>query len=313
MTETRIPTIEETVSTILPKERLVVLRNFANPAEQQMGKERLERSWGHVRPNSVLVAAMANHWAPGAWHRVADMLNYTTQTGLCCALDEIQDRCFQPYDALGTMRNEAILHALNEGYEWLCYVDCDVEPEPDTLVRLIRWDMPIVAPYVVEPGTGKPLHGPMWPANTGLHTIRWCVLSMLLFRTSVFNCVGPRFWGDAMGADEGYHFKTLWHYGHRPYLDTNTRLVTASRPTYPLATNRMTWEQRQEFWKRKLDGMRQPPDRRPYTQAVDPKLVIDGEYMPFNILPGQTQAQVNGHRPGLALPAMTGTRPKGSA
>ena len=306
-----VPSIAETTATIKPQERLVILRNFATDQERDTGKLRMERSWGHIRPNSVLVAAIGNHWAPGSWARVADMLIYTNRQGVCAGFDEIQDRCFQPYDALGTMRNEAMLHAANEGFEWLCYIDCDVQPEPDTLLKLLRWDMPIIAPYVVEPGTGKPLHGPQYGCGKGLVPIRWCVLSMLLFRTSVFNAVGPRFWGDAMGADEGYHFKTLWHYGHRPWLDTNTQLVVGGRPTYPLATNRMTWEQRQEFWKRKLEGLMQPPDRRPLHPGVDPALLTpDGEYMPFAVMspgaaPGGT---ANGSSPILGG-IITGTRP----
>lgn len=308
-----------------PRHKLVVVRSFATPQERDAGRRKMDISWPHVRPDSVLVAAMGNHWPEGAWHRVVDMILETNRRGVYAALSEVQDRCFDPYDSLGTMRNEAILEAQYEGFEWLLYVDCDIRPEPDTILRLLAWQMPIVAPLVVEPGTGKPLHGPAHAANGGLKPAKWCVLSMLLFRTTVFNCTGPRFWGDAIGADEGYHFKTLWLYGHRPWIDTNTQLVVGGKPTYPLAYNRRIrtepdrqaseakarqwlsaqyppqgvedviqyvrdtarWDGRAQFWRQKAERLLQPPDRRPPTP--DSPGVIDGEYLPF-FLDGSVEA-----------------------
>ena len=226
---------------VTPKHRYIALRSFVTQQERTLAQNRTNIEWTHIRPNSILVAAMGNHWAPGAWQRVSDMIMYTNHNGHYCALSEIQDRCLDPYDALGTMRNEAMITARTEGFEWLCYLDNDVLPAKETLLNLLRWDLPIVAPFVVEPGSGRQLHGPPHQPNSGLRPVKWCVLSMLIFRVSIFNCVGPRFWSDAVGADEGFHFQTLWLYGHRPYLDTNTQLVVAYQPTYPLATNRLSY------------------------------------------------------------------------
>ena len=231
------------------------------------------------------------------------MMMYTNSQGWACWLQEIQDRCFNPYDALGVMRNEAVLDAQNAGFEYLCMLDADVLPQPDYLIRLLKWQLPIVAPYVVEPGSGKPLHGPTFPINTGVHPARWCVLSMLLFKTAVFNCTDSHFWDNPMGADEGYHFKTLYRFGHQPWVDTSTQLIVSKIPTYPLATNRMTPAERQEFWNNKLAGLQKEPDRRPLDQNSPHQQ--NGIYMPFITKPAPVAP---GTLAGLPGQIMIGTR-----
>lgn len=249
---------------VTPKHRYIHLRSFATQWETQRGQAAANSQlakWGHIRPDSVLICPMGYYWAPGSWQKVVDMMIYTQQQGVYVAMSELQDRCFQPYDALGTMRNEAAIIAMNEGFEWLLYLDNDVQPERDTLLRMLHWQMPIISPFVAEPGNGRRLFGPTWEPNQGLKPAKWVVLSMLMFRTNVFNCVGTRFWSDAIGADEGYHFQTLWRYGHHPWIDTNTQLVTAGGPHYPLSSNRMNAQQRRELWERLQSNRRNPPDR----------------------------------------------------
>jgi len=275
--------------------RYVHVRSFASDEELKRGSESQSSRWNHVRPDSILVCGMGFHWSSEgfAWNKVCNMIEYTQSLGYYVGFSEIQDRCFNPYDALGTMRNEAILMAQNEGFEWLCYVDNDVLPEPDALVRLVQRQYPIISPYVVEPGTGRSLYAPTLSPNSGVHPAKWTVLSMLLFRTSVFNCTGPYFWRDAVGADEGFHFQTLWHYGHRPWIDTDIQLVISGAPHYPLSTNRLTSSERAELWDVVNDKRNGPPDRRP----MDPNgpNVVDGEYMPW-VPPGhknEEQVQVD--------------------
>lgn len=217
-----------------------VFRSYPSLPELQNSHRQMEHGWTHIRPNSVLVAAMGNHWRGPAWNKVIDMVDYTQGQGVYCAMSEIQDRCFQPYDALGTMRNEAILQALGEGFQYICYIDNDVQPEQDCLIKLLNWGMPITAPYIVEPGTGKGMFGPDLKPATGLQRAKWCVLSMLLFQTSIFRQIGPEFWRDAIGADEGYHFQKLAYYGYPLFIDTGLQLVVGGRPLYPLALNRMS-------------------------------------------------------------------------
>ena len=220
--------------------RHTVFRSYPSQPELQNGHRQMERGWSHIRPDSVLVAAMGNHWRGPSWNKVIDMVDYTQAQGVYCAMSEIQDRCFNPYDALGTMRNEAILTALGEGFQYLCYIDNDVQPEPDFLIKMLSWGMPVTAPYVVEPGTGKGLFGPALTPATGLQRAKWTVLSMLMFQTAVFRQIGPEFWRDAIGADEGYHFQKLAYYGYQLFIDTGLPLVVGGRPLFPLAINRMT-------------------------------------------------------------------------
>ena len=265
-----------------PKHQYVSIRSYPTEPERKMALAKNERTWPHIRPNSVMIAAIGYHWKPGSWNKVVDMMQHTMNQGVYCALQEIQDRCFKPYDALGTMRNEAIMMAKIEGFDWLLMIDNDIQPKPDTLSRLLNWDMPIVAPLVLEPGTGKQLSGPPMQANTGLTPAKWAVLSMLLFDTKVFNCFpAGNMWADAIGADEGFHFLKLRSFGHRLYVDTNTQLVVGGEPLYPLAMNRFTPEERQKWETDKIAKLQAPPDRR----AIDPfgPSVIDGDYMPFAV------------------------------
>ena len=270
----------KTVYPTTPKHSYVSVRSYATDAERQIATNEMPRTWPRIRPKSVLICAMGYHWSPTSWNKVADMLLYTQKQGTYVGLQEIQDRCMDPYDALGTMRNEAIMQAEGEGFEYLLYVDNDIQPQPDCLSRLLSWHMPIVAPYVLEPGTGKQLSGPPVAANSGLHPGKWAVLSMLLFHVNVFKPFMGHFWSDAIGADEGFHFQRLWtQTGHIPYLDTNTQLVVSGVPLYPLALNRYSWEDRQQVWKDKIAKLNAPPDRRPI-DAFGPG-VVDGDYMPF--------------------------------
>ncbi len=255
------------------------VRYNASERQRQLSQWRNDNLWNHASPESVFVAAIGNHWKPGSWQRVMDMVHFTNAYGYPCALDEIMDRCFQPYDALGAMRNEAILRAC-QGYDWLCMVDNDVYPESDYLVRLIEHRRSITSPYVAEPSSGRPLHGPYAHPFSGLQPVRWCVLSMLVFRVNIFNATGPELWNNAIGADEGYHFQKLWHYGFQPYLDTDLMMPVGSDPTYPLATLRMQPEDAEAFWNKRREYILSMPDRKP-VNPNDTRKSEYGEYMPF--------------------------------
>jgi hypothetical protein len=255
-----------------------ILSYSESQVKAQRDQDRFQNSWQHASPGSVLVAPIGNHWKGDSWEKVVDMVEFTHASGYNIRLQEIMDRCFNPYDSLGTMRNEAQL-AASQGFEWLLMVDNDVRPEPDMLVTLMSRGHSIIAPYVYEAPTGKPLHGPHTKMKTGVQPVRWCVLSMLLIHTNVFNSAGPNYWANAIGADEGYHFQVLWHYGHRPWIDTEQILPVAKTPTYPLATLRMSDEDYAEFWGSRRKSRLEPPDR----SAKGPgKFNNDqNEYVPF--------------------------------
>jgi len=271
--------------------RMNTVATFPSEAERQAAHLKTVHSWPHIRPNSVYVAAMGNHWAPGSWARVIDMVLKTNELGIPCWMQEMQDRNFSPYDALGTMRNEAATEAQMYGFEWICYVDNDIYPEPDTLARLIavadEWGVPIIAPYITEPEVGRPLHGAPLQEGQGLKPVKWCVLSMLIFRTSIFRTFNGAFWQDAIGADEGYHAKKLHLYGYRQYIDTNTRCYVSpgknARPTYPLSLNRLPADERRAWMDAKIKNLQEPPNRGPLDpyDAQRRGVLINGEYLPF--------------------------------
>ena len=265
-------------------EAQVQLRYTANALEARTIKDRTEWGWKHANPMSCFVAAVGNHWRGTSWAHVADMVQHANTQGFRVDMEELQDRCNDPYDALGTMRNEAIMKA-RQGYEYLLYVDTDVLPPADTLVRLMRHDRPIVSPYFEEADTDKPLNGP------GIHRYmdppvqrsRWSVLSMVLIKTNVFNAFGggaTSFWSDAVGADEGIHAQRFYDVGHPWYIDTHIVVPCVNKPTYPLASNRMTPEQKERFWQMKRDWLAAPPYRGPH-HANDKRVDDMGVYMPF--------------------------------
>ena len=258
------------------------LRYMSSPAEHAICTYRAANGWDHARPMSVLVCVIGNHYRERSWARIVDMVDFANREGIYCSLMEIQDRCMKPYDALGTMRNEAIINA-RQGWEWMCMVDADVLPPPDTLVKMLKRaddrGHSILVPYVDEPGTGKRLHGPEREKFSGIWRVRWAVLSFLLFRTSVFSAwPGGEFWDNAIGSDEGYHFKKLYDMGHTMAIDTDCVVPTQSAPTYPLTAKHLSPEDEKKFWAMKEAHRMAPPDRRPLTPD-DPRQQ-NGIYLP---------------------------------
>ena len=199
--------------------------------------ERLDaRISPHLSPFSTLVFAMGNYWKPGCLDAVLKMLKYTHEYGYEVALYEERDRCFSPYDALGTMRNIGYMKAIEEGWEFILYVDNDVRPAEDVLVRLLQRYVPIVSPKIVYvDGQNHGLDMPRMPEGKGLALIGSCVLSCLLVKTSVFlPWANGGFWGNAIGDDEEYHFRRLALTGHRPFVDTDIVVECVEPPHFPL-------------------------------------------------------------------------------
>ena len=190
----------------------------------------------HVAPCSTFVAAMGNHWRPGCREAVDAMCQKTWEAGYLVCLSEQHDRCHQPYDAIGVMRNLAYMRAIREGYEYILYVDNDARPEPDALLRLLARHVSIVTPLITyADGQDHGLTMPKMPRDRGLAVISSCVLSFVLFRTAVFVpfALTP-FWQDALGADEDYHFKRLALAGLFPVVDTNVTVTCVEPPHFPL-------------------------------------------------------------------------------
>lgn len=187
----------------------------------------------HVRPESLLVAAIGNLWVPNAWWRLQDMCLHTSQAGYSVSIEEIADPNLFSSDAIAFTRWQASMLARDGGVQWLLMVDNDVLVEKDTFLRLVKWDMPIVFPLLVDleeryPAELAPLSrpGPLEPGQ-GLVPVQWAAMSCMLFNPMVFNAMEPYAW---RGTD--YHFgQALNHVGHRIMVDTTTSVAITRGPT----------------------------------------------------------------------------------
>lgn len=212
-------------------------RWFNSETQKQLWEQRLEMGWPeHHSPFSVLVAAMGNYWQPGCREAVEAMCQHAWDAGHEVTLAEEHDRCYNPYDGLGSMRNMAYMRAIREGYEYICYVDNDVRPPADALARLQRRLVPVVSPIIrYADGQDHGMDLAKMESGKGLALVTSCVLSMVLFQTQVFLpwALAP-FWDNAIGSDESLHFQRLAMAGHRPFVDTDVVVMATKPPTFPL-------------------------------------------------------------------------------
>lgn len=273
-----------------------------SPQEIQLTASLEETGWPQFHPGSTLVACIGNHWKPGAWEHVANMMKYSIDQGLKIELMEIQDRCFNYADALGTMRNEAVQLAQLRGFEFVLLVENDTWPPHDALVRLInahnQHRANILVPFICEQGSGRPLHGPSVGPDAGFKWVKWSVLSFILFKTCVFSRYPGGFWSDTMGADEGFHFERLYRDGYYLGMDTNVQVPTLRRPQYPLSTNHMQEAERKAHWDWVNQDRLRSPDRRPIDPS-NPMIDGNGCYNPF-IEPAKPEEENHGSDTGTA-------------
>ncbi len=227
----------------------------------------------HLNYNSVLITVISNDWHEGGWWRLQNMIRRTEELGYTVALEEVDDMSTMPADAIGVMRANASMLALDGGFEWCFMIDTDVYLEEDTLARLLIHDIPVVYPLVVannDEFPGGALQSPILKEGAGLQPVTWGTMCAMLFNTKVFNCLSPYAWH---GHD--YHFaQNLAHYGHRIYVDTDT-VVHATRG--PARHPSQTWEDlwgrlRQAYERRQI----QPRHRGPppgFDPAFDPGFI----------------------------------------
>lgn len=246
--------------------------------------------WPHAAPMSVLVASIGNSWKGDSWARVQAMNDFAHRHGIAVTFREFQNRCFEPYDALGTMRNEVFASATGGGYEFCMMIDNDVRPEPDTLYRLLNRDLPFIAPYVEEPadpttpGSAKRvLHGPHREPYQGIYPVKWHVLTMMLFKTAYIGALGDHFWGDAIGGDEGYHFQRSYaKTGVYPHVDSDIVLEAGGAPLYPLTVKKSgEWDKEGGVKQERAQRFDRIPERGPQFPG-DRRVNQDGVWLPFN-------------------------------
>lgn len=251
----------------------VSINTFRTKEEQALHQKR-RGGWPHVTPGSVYIAAIGRRWEPGCWQRVVDMKEFTNSQGIMCWLEEQPDShsTFPEADVSG-MRDEGIYKGLDGGFEWICFVDNDVEVPPDFLCRFTRYGLPIVAPTILDNKTGIPVCGPIYKLGQGLVPMQWVSLSLLLVKAAIFNCPGTRF---SNVSTEGRFFQNLWHYGHQPWMDTDVEVKTTRGPTRP---GDLSWDVRWDALKSMYGSRDQKPDRGA-TRPNNPH-EVDGMYVPF--------------------------------
>ncbi len=234
-------------------------------SQEALAGQKQERFYpSHIRPDSILVASVGTHWRPGCWEKVVRMVQYTNEQGLCCWLEEIPDYCTDlPYASLGVMQDAACLSAVNRGFEWLLLVDNDILPEPDLIMKLMKWGMPVVVPLIRDEERNLVVSGPPYPPNTGLRTVRWAALNCILIWTKVLNCF-PNCSPFLGAVSEPDFYNRLLHYGHKACQDTGVELKTATPPTY--FGGKETMDELMEFWRQADVRRRAPSDRKP----IDP-------------------------------------------
>lgn len=265
---------------------------YRGDLERELSQKRQANyKWLHAAPDSVLVCAIGNAWQGESWAKLMDMLQFSHEHGIKITFQELQNRCFEPYDSLGTMRNEAFAMAQNSGHEYLMMVDNDVLPEKDTLFRLLKRDEYLISPYVEEPQqvdqqTGamlprRVLHGPVFEMYTGVRKVKWNVLSMMLWKTQFIRVLGPTFWENAIGADEGLHSQKMYQAaGLYWQVDTDVVLEVAGTPLYPLTVKKS--DKYEEVWQERRDRYNNEiPKRHPPIPGDFSHVTPEGVYLPF--------------------------------
>ena len=232
----------------------------------------------HVNKQSILITVMSNMYLEGVWHRLQDMIRYTEDAGYTVSMEEIDDQGMMPSAAIGEMRASGAMMALDGGVEWCFMIDTDIWLEPDTLVKLLKWDRPIVFPLLIDdaplyPGISMPLSSPALEPGQGLQPVVWGAESAMLFHVNVFNCLSQFAW---MGHD--YMFaQQLWHYGHRTYVDTETVVHCKRGPARHRSKNfDEFWDSRKEFHHKQRNEERDRKPPKDYDIEFGSKTVTEG-------------------------------------
>lgn len=228
-------------------------------------------------PGSIFIATAGTMWKPGCWEKVVDMLMFTRRQGLQCWLKEVLDPWdTDPYLNLGKIRDAGILKGKMSAMANILLIDCDVEPEIDTAINLLRYDLPVVVPYIASGVTqGACVGRPEYSKGKGIQRIQWSALSFILYNARIFNCVDNLNQSATVEMDL---FEKLEFYGHHAYMDTSLELKLASHAT---RFTTKTWDERQAMFKEVDERRRVTPDRMP----LDPMspYIKDGIYAPYLI------------------------------
>ena len=231
--------------------------SFGTPTESELYARQADYMRPHSRPGSVCVVTAGTLWCPGSWKAVTDMWMHNYKRGLTVWFQEVKDpRSGLPYEHLASMMDHGIVQAMNRGFDYICLLETDVLPEPDLLMHLMGAEVPIIAPIIVDPDTGKAVGSPQHASHTGLKRMKWVPTSFLLFKSNVFHCLAPTIFTGVAGEDMVW--ERFWYYGHQPFLDTDHPLEMVTHAT---RSGNLTIDERWEWLKTVDERRRQPADR----------------------------------------------------
>ncbi len=238
-----------------PDEALTV-PSFSSPQEMRRFKVQSDYSRPHVQPGSVCITTTGTMYKPSVWKALVDMFMLTNKQGINCWISEVKDpRAGLPYASLGAMMDLGVMQAQSRGFEYVCLVQTDVLPEPELLANLLEMQVAIAVPMIIDPNTEKGMGGPMYEPNQGIKPLRWCPISFILFRTSVFNCSDSFFTGQVT---EDMMWERFWRYGHQPVQNTDLVLNMAS---YATRHGNLTLPEQWDWMCSVDERRRQKPDR----------------------------------------------------
>lgn len=293
------------------------IRYFATAVERDRAKRGARIRFPHIRPYSVCVFAIGSNWEPTAWQKVVDMVAHTNKKGVLCWLAEIRDNCVQlPYAAINTMKDAGCMWVHDMGFEYIMLIDNDILPEPDLVLRLLNWDMPVVVPYIREkkkPEQAKEFYEKAKAQASKVYQKtrdKKAYEANLALAEEIYKYGFP-IANPGYRPNEGFKpiiwaaltcilisckvlncfpecapfgivniesgfYNKLMHYGHKIFQDTNTELKVATGPTYP-ADNK-TIDAMWEFWKKADARRRSKPNRKPINPKDERDIYLPKEW-----------------------------------
>jgi hypothetical protein len=220
----------------------------------------------HFNPGSVLVATIGTDFPGNCKELIHAMILYTREAGYSVKYQEMQvyHNTF-PQPAHASTRNHAINSGRIGGSDYICFVDTDVIPEEDTLVKLLKHEVSVIGPYVIDPEDGTLLGGPQREKDSGIHLQKWVAQCFLLIKTGVFHNTEIHFASDEA---EDIFSQRIHLYGLTQYVDSGIKLKLASPPGRPDSKN----------WDNRMEGLKERYNKTPIKNyiEIDPEVDMEG-------------------------------------
>ena len=205
----------------------------------------------HFSPGSVLIAIIGTDFPEGCKEKIKAMYLYAREAGYNVKYIEMQvyHNTF-PQASHASTRNHAINSGRIGGTDYICFLDTDVEPTEDMLVKLLAHKSSIITPYVIDPALNRQLGGPTRQKDSGVYNQKWIAQCFMLIKTAVFNNTEIHF---AYDEAEDMFSQRIHLYGINQQVDTSQILTLASPPGRPDS----------QLWDTRMDKLKERYNREP--------------------------------------------------